>query len=543
MSTEPPTAAEPPSRRPEAQDRQMRPFSAREPQKNRAQAPITVDRGDGLVLAAGLLCALGYLLTSPSAPLPGLDQDHQLLQKAVQWAGFAVAVAAVHRAARRRRTSLLLVVLIAAACQLPGLLSPPQTSTDAYRYVWDGRVQLAGTSPYRYVPLDDHLARLRDPVLFPGLTPRQPSGVRTLAAVPTDPAEVAALVAPDPRTVLNRPRVPTIYPPVAQAWFTAVAALTPWPAGTLGLQLAAALLALALTAGIGAVLRRRGRDPGAAIYWGWSPVAVLETGNGAHVDVLAAGLIVAAMVVLDRPGARARLAGGVLLGLAVATKIIPLLLLPVVTLLRRPPGPTGPGSGRPGWWWRGPWWRGLVVPATATGTVLLSYLPHLLVAGSLVLGYLPGYLTEEGFSDGSNRYEMLALVLPRDLRQPVAVLLMLVLVTAVLARATPRRPELAAVWMYGGSLLISTPAYSWYCLPLLALAALARRPEWLAVALATEIAYIEGHTNGPVGWAYLAAALVVLALTLRRRARRPAVAIDAAVELAPPERLSPANTG
>ena len=110
----------------------------------------------------------------------------------------------------------------------------------------------------------------------------------------------------------------------------------------------------------------------------------------------------------------------------------------------------------------------------------------LLVAGSLVLGYLPGYLSEEGFSSGSDRYALLGLLLPRGFRQPVALVLLAGLAVAALWQARQHRPELPAVWLYGGSLLISTPEYPWYCLPLLALAALANRLEWFAVALATQ---------------------------------------------------------
>ena len=468
----------------------------------------TTSGTDLRVLAAGVICALAYLLTSPVGDFGVLHEIYhgrQLLVRGLQWACFGVAALIVWRAGRRRHARLGLVLLIAACCQLPGLMSPPQSSNDAYRYVLDGRVQLAGISPYRYAPLDDHLARLRDPLLFPGITPQQHSGVLTPSRIPTDPTKIAAVAHPDDRTLINRPGVPTIYPPIAQVWFTAIAAVTPWSAGTRGLQWGAALLALAMTALIGLVLRRRGFDPASAIYWGWSPLAVLETGNGAHVDVLAAGLILAAMVVLNRPSTRQRIAGGVLIGMAVATKVLPVLLLPAVTVLRRRNG----GD-----------WRSLNTPISAVTTVLASYVPHLLVAGSLVLGYLPGYLTEEGFSDGSKRYAVLALVVPRHLRQPAALILMLALTLAVLWRVTPDRPEYVALWMYGGSLLISTPEYPWYCLPLFALAALARRPEWLALGIATQVAYVEGHSTTPPGWIYLAAGLVVLACTWWRSVAR-----------------------
>jgi hypothetical protein len=156
------------------------------------------------------------------------------------------------------------------------------------------------------------------------------------------------------------------------------------------------------------------------------------------------------------------------------------------------------------------------VPLPAVVTAALTYLPHVLVAGSLVLGYLPGYLTEEGFSDGQKRYALIALVVPEHLREPVALLLTFGLGLAVLWQASPSRPEHVALWMYGGAMLISTPEYPWYCLPLLGMAALARRPEWLAVAAATQWSYVDLHRYGPVGWPYLAAAVIVLAATVGR---------------------------
>ena len=85
-------------------------------------------------------------------------------------------------------------------------------------------------------------------------------------------------------------------------------------------------------------LRRLGRDPRLAVLWAWCPVTALQAGNGAHVDVLAAFLTVAALLPLARPGGltgRRALGGGLLLGLAIATKVTPVLAVPAV-LRRRP---------------------------------------------------------------------------------------------------------------------------------------------------------------------------------------------------------------
>jgi hypothetical protein len=395
---------------------------------------------------------------------------------------------------------VLVVLVFAALCQLPGLTLAPITSSDAYRYVWDGRVQLSGRSPYAHVPLDDSLANLRDPILFPGLSPADRSDVSGPPRVPRDPAALTALSADDPRSRINRPLVPTIYPPVAQAYFTAVAFLTPWSAGTFGLQLAAAALAVGITALLAAELGRRNRDPRWAVLWGWSPIVVLEAGSAAHVDVLAAALIVAAVITATR---RASILTGLLLGAAAAVKLLPLLLLPAFTAARR---------------------DGLKTPLVAIGTFAASYAPHVLAVGTLVLGFLPGYLGQEGFSDGSSRSAILALVLPAAARQLVVGILAVAL--ALLAiRQHGRQPiAVTCCWLYGGALLLTTPTYPWYGVPLIALAVLAGRAEWLAVPMASYLAYASFGHEIRQGLIHLAAALVVLtALWIRHR---PALDLD-----------------
>ncbi|MFK4084408.1 hypothetical protein ACI2LF_09900 [Kribbella sp. NPDC020789] len=387
-----------------------------------------------------------------------------------------------------RGLSVAGVVVIAALCQVPGLTHAPITSTDSYRYVWDGRVQLAGHSPYAHVPLDDALADLRDPLLFPGLSPTERSGESAPPRVPTDPAALAAFAADDPRTLINRPRVPTIYPPIAQVYFAAVAAVTPWSAGTLGLQIAAALLAVAL-AWLLAVSGPSGRTPDRrwAALWGWSPIVVLEAGSAAHVDVLGALLITAAVLVATR---RPRLAG-LLLGAAASVKLLPLLLIPAFRV------------------------RQSIV---AVGTFVATYVPYVVASGALVLGFLPGYLTQEGFSDGSTRFAILSLLLPSEVRPLVAVLLGGAL--SVLAFRRRGRESLAVTccWLYGAALLIATPTYPWYGLPLIALAALSRRPEWVVVPLAAYLAYATAGQDVRQGLIYLAAAVsVTIAATVRYR--------------------------
>src|SRR5262245_13598592 len=48
--------------------------------------------------------------------------------------------------------ALLLIFLFAVAFRAMLVFTPPRLSDDMYRYVWDGRVQAAGISPYTYPP-------------------------------------------------------------------------------------------------------------------------------------------------------------------------------------------------------------------------------------------------------------------------------------------------------------------------------------------------------------------------------------------------------
>jgi glycosyl transferase family 87 len=444
--------------------------------------------GVGLALGGGVAVCVSLAVVAAEAA--GWWPNLVLVSGCAVVGGVAWAV--TRRAAGRG--VVLAVVAVAAVCQVPGLFRAPITSTDAYRYVWDGRVQLSGSSPYSHVPLADELARLRDPVLFPGLSPTDRSGVTGPPRVPRDPAAIAAVSADDPRTRINRPRVPTIYPPVAQAYFAAVALVTPWSAGTFGLQVAAAALAVALTALLASQLKRSKRDPRWALLWGWSPIVVLEAGSAAHIDVLAALLIAAAVALAAR---RRPVVAGILLGAAAATKLLPLLLLPAFTALKQ---------------------RDLRTPLVAIGTFVTSYLPHLLAAGTLVIGFLPGYLTQEGFEDGSSRSAILALLLPPEARQLASGLLAVTL--AVLALRRHGREPIAATccWLYGAALLITTPTYPWYGLPLIALAVLAGRFEWLVVPVAAYLAYASFGHDQRQGLIYSAAlAVVAITITLRQR--------------------------
>ncbi|MER5729028.1 glycosyltransferase family 87 protein [Streptomyces sp. NPDC002138] len=407
-------------------------------------------------LTAALLVALLATLTA-TVRTDGFFTDQATLTwwYAASWALFAVTVAALRAVPARYVVPLVLAGAVAVA--VTGLVAPPRTSTDSYRYAWDGRVQAAGVSPYDHAPADPALRRLRDDWLFP-------RGAAACAG--PDRAAVSDGVC----TRINRPRVHTIYPPVAEGYFVLVHALSPSGVRHKALQTGGALLAVAVTAFLLLILRRRGADPRHAAYWAWCPAVPIEAVNNAHADVLAVLLSVAALGLVIRR----RALGGALFGLAIAAKMLPAVLLPgALSGVRR---------------WRDA--AALLLPAA--GVVALTYLPYVLASSSSVFGYLGGYAEEEGYDDpaAKGRYALLRLVLPDSWSLPAVAVVLLAVVAYVWRRGDPDRPWHGSLLVTGTAFLLLTPGYSWYALLLIALVALDGRWEWLPTALAGAASYI-----------------------------------------------------
>ncbi|UFS59715.1 glycosyltransferase 87 family protein [Subtercola endophyticus] len=393
-----------------------------------------------------------------------------------------VAVALLLRRVPRRAA---IVLIIAGSAVLSGaaLAGPPNTSTDSARYALDGMVQNEGVSPYTYVPADDALAQFRTTWLFvPAVNdsaghPQCPTSPRIERSVSLPSFQVIC-------TVINRPQVHTIYPPGAELYFAGVRFWVPTTAEYWPFQLTGALISVGISIVLVLALLRRRMDARWAALWAFSPFVATEAVTNSHVDALAALLLLLATLFVARgsapgavrdPGAltpaastsraaTARTArtivGGVVLGLSIAVKLVPVIGAPA--LLRRHP-------------------LKVAIPAMLTFAVL--YVPYVLATGIAVIGFLPGYLAEEGYDDGS-RFALLSIVAPG----PVAIVLagILLLVTAVLVwrRTDPENPWLGQVVMIGTTMLVVTPHYSWYALLLVPFVVLSRRWEWMAVPAA-----------------------------------------------------------
>jgi hypothetical protein len=383
---------------------------------------------------------------------PGLDpaRVRPLPLIGLAWIAFLAAAWLLRKV--RPRGAVALILLGGIAVQLVAVCAPPRESDDLYRYIWDGRVQAAGIDPYAYVPTARQLVGLRDEFLFHAGADHCLSS----AYVAAHPA--ADLVAGC--TMINRPSVPTIYPPVAEAYFYGVHYLPGGNNSTTTIQACTALVAVLTTVLLMLGLARLGRDVRMAALWSWCPTVALEAGNSAHVDVVAVGIAAAALLLLATARGRTgrTVLGGVLLGLAVATKVTPVLTVPAV--LRR---------------------RWVTVALAAGSAFVVVYIPHLLAVGGKVIGFLPGYLQQEGYDNGT-RFGIIGLGVSGKLALAVAVLILAAVALAVLQFSDPDRPWHGAVIMTAAALAVATPRYQWYALLLVMLVALDGQPEWLAFA-------------------------------------------------------------
>ncbi len=475
------------------------------------------DRSHPVVLAVFLATGVAGVVLSASitsGPLILAGRWRVLAALAVWGLVWAAGVAAALRLTTR--ASLVLILGVGLALRVVALGDIPVTSDDLYRYDWDAQVQAAGINPYLYPPESDELAAQRGPWLWP------------------DDAGCAELDRPPGCTRINRPAAPTIYPPLAQTWFAAVAAIAPGDARQLPWQVAGLATEVAVLALLPVALGRWGGDRRWSALYALCPAPVLEIVNNGHVDGLAIALIVGALVVAAPPlqGASHRfwwqkaarmpakppperrggagwrqIGAGALLGAAAMVKLYPALLVLVLV---------GAGSSRR-------------LPALVRGgagalaVAVLAYLPHVLDVGWRVVGFLPGYLEEEDYVEGGRFLVAGALGLPATAAAVVSVLA----VAAVAAWVVVRRPSppVGAAALLGALLLAASPVQPWYAVALLAVATVAVRPWWVAVLVAGYpyfFAVILDHPQVVVlGRVAYGAALVVVATAAAVRFRGP----------------------
>lgn len=353
------------------------------------------------------------------------------------WAALLPAFAAYLAAAwwiwRRPAGPLWPMLVLALLFRLTLLVSEPSLSDDVYRYVWDGRVQLAHINPYLYAPEAPEVTHLRDG-LYAGI---------------------------------NHKEVSTIYPPLAQLFFLLVCSLHP---SLLAMKGALVLVELALVLLLVRILRQRGEDTRRVLLYAWNPLPVIEVAGSGHLDVLAVFLLLLALYWLE---AGRRLPAVWAGAAALLAKFLPALALPLFWRRLR-------GQRRLLWW--------LLL------LVGLGFFPYA-GAGKQLFAGLQAYLLKWRFNDAffSLCYQLLKdPALGQDeaaLHQ--AKLLCAALLGLVVLWACWRGGDLyrATFAILGAYLLLTPTLHPWYLMWVLPFFVLFPVPAWLFLSSAIFLAY------------------------------------------------------
>ncbi len=235
----------------------------------------------------GMAIEIGLIGLVLSRPQPGATASFLALFGAI----FVCYLIAVRRAPAAESApaaeGMRIIMIFAVLFRLTLLPAAPALSTDMERYLWDGRVVAAGGNPYLSAPADRELVDLRDE-RFDRLEHRE---------------------------------VRTIYPPLAQALFAAVAATGAGRPGLKIILIACDLLVIIL---IGRLLALRRLPRSRVLVYAWNPLAVIEVAWSGHLEPAGAALmLLAAGAIIQKRDLRAVVA----LTAACLVKLLPIVLL------------------------------------------------------------------------------------------------------------------------------------------------------------------------------------------------------------------------
>ncbi len=187
-----------------------------------------------------------------------------------------------------------LIIIFSFLFGLTLLWSQPDQSDDIYRYLWDGKLQYHHISPYQYAPNDPLLTLYHSPQL--------------------------------PRLV-NFPHLKTIYPPVAQLFFRL--SFTLFGESSAGMKFLFLLVLVGCNLLFYLILKHRGGDIRLLLLFAWNPLVVMETTINGHLDIL---LVFFVLLFLYFFYKQRLVWSGTALGLSILTKLIPMILVPLVFL-------------------------------------------------------------------------------------------------------------------------------------------------------------------------------------------------------------------
>ena len=398
----------------------------------------------------GLQCAL--LVWGSSAPvatqLIGVLAAAALGGLALLWIAFD---------SRFAQTPLAWVIDLAFVLRLIAVQAQPLLEDDHYRYLWDGMRTAQHFDPYRSAPS-----------AFFGANDLAPEWQDILSGI-------------------NNPSIPTLYGPVLQALFALAHMLAPGRVG--------AVQGLVLLADLGciAVLARLGVGSRWLLAYALHPMILKEAMASAHPDGLVGLWLLLALLAWQR---ERMVFTGLLLGLAVATKVAALLVVPLFLF----------GPHRTTAFWR-------TAGGVALGAVVAlgaAYVPFLAAGGSDAVG-LQAFAAQWRFNP--LLYRVIEAGAPSGMARPVAALMIAAGVVAVLWHwhwrwrsptggagspgGTANVPPIDAVLLL---LLLFAPVVNpWYALWAIGPAIAARRALVPVMGWVTVLAYLNGSVLQEAG--------------------------------------------
>jgi alpha-1,6-mannosyltransferase len=346
--------------------------------------------GLGIAMLASLL-ACAYRGTGAASFLVSI---------AVAGIAYLLAVREFFRTPRYPRHVLLICLALAGLWRIPFLTTPLGPDDDIARYIWDGRVQRFGYNPYSVIPADPALARLHTP---------QTRG-------------------------LNNSDLPSPYPAGAELFFRMVTAIheSVW-----AFKIAFLVCDIGIVLVLFHLLRYSGQGAHWVLAYAWHPLIATEVAGSGHIDILGVLLLLISVAALAR---RWQTISAIALGLAVAVKFLPIVLIPL-------------------------YWRRLRVRDGFLGALAFAvpYVPFL-QSGKIPIGSLATYVQRFRFNDPV--FACMERVASPQFAAGLAVLAGLVAAGWLRAKGSRCGPN-AWAWPMAVSLASAPVVYPWYLLWLL----------------------------------------------------------------------------
>jgi len=364
------------------------------------------------------------------------------------------------RSVPNRRSLDSLAISLALLFGAALVFAPPLLSDDLYRYLWEGRLWLAGVNPYRIAPDDPSIASLRDALW----------------------------------THINNKPLGSIYPPLSQVLFV----VAQWLGGAVWTLKLLALLTHVLCV---ALLSRISSSRRAPLALALNPLLLGEAALNGHFDILCGlALLISAWAL----GRHRYLQAGAAAAAAVGLKVVGLIALPLFA--RRPRALLATGLAAALLLLPLIWFRALADPVSGPGQFAARWRGN--ESAFAGLDWLGRQFLDASSADLAARL--------------VVALLYLALCSVVVWRRVPPIPAIR--WLLWALLLLSPQVHPWYLAWLMPIELAAGGWAGLVWSAAALCAYVpldrwvaEGVWDMPPWLQILEYAIVALSLILDPR--------------------------